>query len=157
MEASQLKDKGGLKGEYTITVFKAGTKEVLRKIGPIKNLVVSSTGYGRNLIMRQLTGDVTYGIEITQGKIGSGTTAPTDNDTDLETAVLSNINVAEVSVANDVAIISFFIPSGDLANGTYNEFGMFIGSQLFARSIISPAFTKGSNEDTSIDYSLTLS
>lgn len=151
-----FKEENGIKGEYTITVYKAGTKEILRKIGPIKNLVVSSSGYGRNLILRRLAGDVTYGIEITNGKIGTGTNTPADSDTDLQTAVVSTIDVADTNVSNDVAIISFFLTDAQLTNGTYTEFGMFIGAQLFARSIISPSYTKSSNEDTSIDYTLTL-
>lgn len=149
--------KLGIKGKLVISKFKAGTKELLNKI-EVTNLVVSaSTGYGRNLIMRRLGGDTTYGIAIDSGGIGTGTTAPTDADTALETAVLTGINVANASVSNDEVIMSFFMTDAELANGTYNEFGVFIGGRLFARAIISPAHTKASGEDTSVDYTFTLS
>lgn len=124
--------------------------------GPqIQNLIVISANYGLNLVAQSLIGLTTYPLEITQGKIGTGTTTPTNADTDLETTTLSGILRANQSHALGVAEIQFFIADSELTNGTYNEFGIFCGAQLFARSIISPAFTKATSEDTGIDYTLT--
>lgn len=149
--------KLGLKGSFVITKLKEGTSEVIWRSKRIKNKVVSAAGgYGRNIIMRQLSADTTYPIAITNGKIGTGTTAPADSDTDLQTPVLSTINVASFELTNNVLIINFFIASASLANGTYTEFGLFMGSRLLARSLITPVFVKGTNEDVSIEYSLSL-
>lgn len=146
-----------IKGKYRIRSFKAGTKELVWEGPWIENLVVSSDGYGRNLIMRQLMGDATYGMEIDSAAIGTGTSAPTDADTGLGVSVLSGIVPSLQEISNDVGIVSFFIPDGDLADGTYTEFGVFIGGRLFARSLITPNYSKASGNDTSVDYTFDLS
>jgi hypothetical protein len=158
--------KGDIKwhrdGEGRVVVdiesMKAAMGKPLAEHPKQRNRVVSgSGGYGRNLVMRQFSDDSTYPLTITQGKIGTGTNTPADGDTDLQTAVLSNIDVQLFELANDVLVVSFFIPDGDLTNGTYNEFGMFCGDQLLCRAIINPAFSKSTNEDTTVEYTLTLS
>lgn len=149
-----LKSKGGMTGRLTISKYKDGKLISEQKE---ENRVVSSAGHGRNLLIRQLTGDTTYGLEVDEGKIGTGTTAPVDGDTDLETAVLSNITVESTSFSNDEATFSFFILDGDLADGTYDEFGLFIGGQLLARSVFTNSFSKSAGENTRVDYTLTLS
>lgn len=150
----KLNNKSGFSGKLRIRKYKNG-KCIHDQTE--HNLVVSgSGGYGRNLVIRQLANDTTYGIAITQAKIGTGTTAPVDGDTDLETTVLSNISVADEQVSNDSVVFQFFIPDGDLADGTYTEFGMFIGSRLFSRALFSSSYSKSSGEDTRIDYTITL-
>lgn len=151
-----ISDETSLKGKYKITTFKAGTKEVLRETEDIHNLIVSSNGYGKNIIARQLLGDTTYAIEIDSAGIGDDNTAPTVNDTALGNEVLGGISIATSSVANNVIDIDFFITDAELTNGTYEEFGLKQNGRLFARSIISPAYTKASNEDTLISYTITL-
>lgn len=125
----------------------------------IHNLVVSgTTGYGRNLLARVLVNDTTYGGYINTAKIGTGNTAPTNADTDIETVGLAGITVALAEVSDNIATFTFFIPNVDLANATYKEFTMHIGTsnRLFCRSLITPNFTKGSNQDTTVEYTLTL-
>ena len=157
MEKLNLKNNSGISGSYVIRKYKAGTKELIWQSEPIKNLIVSSSGYGRNIIARVLASDNTYPLAITSAEIGTGNTAPTNADTNTETAVLTGISIAEVVVTNNVVVFSFFIASGELANGTYKEFTMKCGTQLFARSLITPNYVKGTNEDTTIDYTITVS
>jgi hypothetical protein len=147
------KSNAGVSGMYRFRTYVAGTKK-LKRVSPwIKNLVVSSANRGVNLLIKGLQGDDTYPIEITQAKIGTGTTPAADADTDLGNIVLAGIPVAVFAEdTNEQLTIQFFIVDGDLANGTYNEFGIFCGARLFARSIISPAYFKGANEDTEVDY-----
>lgn len=120
------------------------------------NIVVSSSGYGKNIVARQLIGDTTYAIEIDSAQIGDDNTTPTVSDTGLGNALETGISVATSSVSNNVVSLDFFMADGDLPNDTYEEFGIFCNGRLFARSIISPAYTKGSSEDTLINYSITL-
>jgi hypothetical protein len=120
----------------------------------IKNKIVSSTNHGLNLVCQHLNGVITYPLEITQAKIGTGSTPTALGNTDLETSVLDGILKASSVVANNQITFEFFISDGDLANGTYSEFGLFCGNQMFSRVIISPAYTKSSNEDTVIEYSI---
>lgn len=118
----------------------------------IKNTISAADTHGFNIIARRLAGDTAYDIIITQAKIGTGTTAPTSSDTDLETPTLSGITLANQSYSGAQATLQFFITDAELSNGTYTEFGIFAEDQLFARSLISPSHLKSSNEDTSIDY-----
>lgn len=122
----------------------------------IDNLVVAGANHGLGIITRRLVGDNTYSLEINQAKIGTGTTAPTNADTDLQTVSLAGILRATQAHTPTSVTLEFFISTTDLANGTYNEFGIFCGDQLFARSIITPAYTKATSEDTGIEYVIIL-
>lgn len=123
----------------------------------IHNTISTANNHGLNIIAQRLAGKTTYDIVIDEGKIGTGTTAPTTADTDIETLTLDNILVANQSSSGGTAVLTFFINDGELANGTYTEFAMFSGGQLFARSLISPNHTKATGEDTSIEYTISFS
>ncbi len=155
METTTNKNNVGFSGKYRFKKFDSLTGEQIW-IGPwIENLVVSSANHGLGLITQRIIGLTTYDLEVTQAKIGTGTTAPVDANTDLETITLSGIIRATQSATATTATIDFFIPASDLANGTYTEFGLFCGAQLFARSIITPSYTKSTNEDTGVEYIIT--
>lgn len=121
----------------------------------IKNAVSTASGHGLNIIARRLCNDLTYDLVITQAKIGTGTTAPTAADTDLETIVTDGILVANQGASGATATLEFFISDAQLPDGTYEEFGVFCGDQLFARSLIDPSYTKATNEDTAAEYIFT--
>ena len=142
-------------GRYRFKTYRAGTRRLLRTSPWIKNAVTTASGYGLNIIARRLVGDLTYDILITQAKIGTGTTAPTTSDTDLETPVTSGILVANQGATGGVATLEFFIADSQLPDGEYEEFGIFAGNRLFARSLISPSYSKASNEDTACEYVIT--
>jgi len=140
-------------GKLTIRKYKNGK---LISVQKETNKVVSSSGYGRNLVIRQLANDQTYGIAINSAKIGDDDTPPTNGDTDLGNAIVSGILVANQSVSNDSATFQFFISAGTLPDGTYEEFGMFIGGRLFSRAVFSSPYSKSVGEDTRVDYQITL-
>lgn len=153
-----LADNGGCHGTYVIKKYCSITGKLLETLGPVKNKIVNSDGRGYDIIALQLIGDTSYDIEIDSAKIGTGSTAPTAADTDLETIAVSDIEVADTEhLTSGQVLISFFITDGQLANGTYREFGIFAGTRLFARSLISPVLTKGSNQNITIEYTLTFS
>lgn len=120
------------------------------------NLIMNGTNTGVRLIAQHLAGDDTYPLEITSCGIGTGNTAPTDADTDLQTPVLYKDGVADTTITGNVVLLSFFLNALELANGTYNEFIIKAGTRLFARSLISPALTKGTNEDITVEYEITI-
>lgn len=127
----------------------------VKRVSPvIKNKVVFNTDHGVHLIVRQLAGDTTYPLEIDLAAIGTGTTAPTDGDTALETPVLEDIIRATIEYDLTSITTEWFIIDSELADGTYNEFALYCGTQMFARSIITPAHTKGDNEDTLVQYTV---
>jgi hypothetical protein len=157
MQNLDIKQNSAITGSYIIRKYKTGTKELIWESEPIKNLIVSgSGGYGRNIIARILANDNTYPLPITSASIGTDSTAPTNADTDLIAPVLEDIGVADEEVTDNVVVLSFFISNSELANGTYKEFGLFCGTKLFARSIITPSYVKGTNEDTTVEYTITI-
>jgi hypothetical protein len=134
----------------------AGEVAPSRVSGWNRNLIVSSSGYGLNVICRQLSGDTSIPMAIAEIQIGTGNTAPVAGNTGLQTPVATGILRANQDVNNDEVSLSFFASDLELPNGTYKELGIFAGEvgdrRLFARSIISPDYTKGSAEDTTIEY-----
>lgn len=182
-----------IKGRVTAKRYKSGTvqkvREILsqynletaKKLIPIlladnflgigaqnNNLVVSSSNRGRNLIAQHL-GDYAdggvrdnYPLAITYAELGSGTTPPANSDTELDTAV-DRTATSLAQVVDNVVTLNFFWADGDLANGTYNEFGTFTGGtgtlgsgQLFNHALLSPGYVKASGEDTSFEVEFTI-
>jgi hypothetical protein len=147
-------DNVSARGVLDIETFKNG--RLLRSIRDIPNKVVSSSGYGRNLFIRQLAGDTTYPLTITTISLGDGAVAPADGNTALGNSLVSGLAVTEYIVANNVLTIKVFAPDGAVANDTYSELGVFCGTRLFARILIAPAYTKDAGEDTLFTYTLTI-
>lgn len=147
-------DTLGFKGSLIIKVFEKGV--LVRELGPFKNKVVTSTGYGRNLILRALVGDTTLPAVITTCSVGTGTTAPADSDIGLITPTVTGLPITNYSVSNNVASVDFFIADALLANGTYKEFGLFTATpRLISRLLITPNYTKAAGQDTLFSYTLT--
>lgn len=144
-----------LSGELVIRKFKDG-KEIWRS-KPLKNKVVSSTGYGRNLILNWMAGVTTYPIVINSMALGDDNTAPTDGDTGLGNSLVSGLSITDITVSNDEMTIDVFVADGSLADDTYEEVGFFVTGRLMSRIILSPAYTKASGEDTLFTYQLTFS
>lgn len=142
-----------MKGSYKIYEMREGEKQLVHQQN---NLVMFGSDNGAGLITRLLAGDPTYPLTITSAAIGTGTATPDVSDTALETPVLSDIPIALSDQLTASLVLQFFIPDADLAQGNYTEFGLFAGTQLFARSVISPQYEKDANVDTVIEYTLTV-
>ena len=152
-----MKTKTGFsfKGKYRFIKHDAITGEVISISPWIKNLIMKADTLGVNLFIRRLGNNTTYDCIITSSEIGTGTATPSSSDANLQTPVLTGIIIVDRTIAIDNVTFSFFIPSANLPNGTYNEFGLRCGTQMFARSIITPAYVKGTNENTTIEYVIT--
>jgi hypothetical protein len=150
-----MKDKILFKGKMKIETFKDGVK--VRETNWMENRIVASDTHGRNLVVRQLIGDQTYGIKIDSAEIGTDDTAVTDAQTALITPVLTGVDIANASVTDvDEITLSIFISDADLIDGTYKEFALRIGSKLFSRIVISPNYSKSAGEDSVFTYVITL-
>jgi hypothetical protein len=147
-------DGARAQGYLTIKTFHDG--KLIREVGPFANKVVSSDGYGRNLILRQMVGDDTYPIVFDAVAIGDDDTAAADGDTDLGNPLVTGIPITNMSLANNVLSMDVFVSDADLPDDTYEEFGIYAAGRLMARIIISPAYTKATGEDTIFTYELTL-
>ncbi len=143
-----------MKGRFKIKTYQDGILK--RESDWIENLIMAGVDNGIGVAIKRMIGDFTYDMEIDTAEIGDGDTAPAVSDTSLENAILTGISRANQSSTATVATFEFFIASDDLANGDYKEFGLRAGTQLFARALIVPVYTKSSNEDTSIEYQITL-
>lgn len=155
MEAqAQASDRVRAAGSLRITRLRGGVPVTITTAMP--NKVVSSSGYGRNLIARALANDITYPLPITSAALGTGTNAASDSDTNLQTPTVTGLSVTNVTVTNNIVQVDVFVADGSLPNGTYKEFGVFCAGRLFARILITPNYTKASGEDTLFTYTLTL-
>lgn len=148
------KDDAYIGGVLRIKTFKDG--KLVRESGPYKNKVVTSAGYGRNLILRWMGGEATYPIVIDSAAVGDNATAAADTDTALGNSLVSGIDITNMTVNDNVLTVDVFVADGNLADDTYEEFGLFADGRLMVRIIISPAYTKSSGEDTLFSYELTL-
>ncbi len=149
------KDNIHLGGVLRIKTLKNG--EVIRESGPFKNKVVTSAGYGRNLLLRWMGGETTYPIVIDSASIGDNATAAADGNTALGNSLVSGINITNITVVDNVMTVDVFVPDGELPDDTYAEFGLFLTGRLLSRIIISPSYTKATGEDTLFTYELTFS
>jgi hypothetical protein len=141
-----------MKGRYKITTMQQG--KVVGETEWIHNMVMRGVSNGTGIIARQLISDTTYPIGITSAAIGTSATAPAITDTALVAPVLSGIVIRTKTATSTKVTLSFFITDAELANGTYREFGLFCGARLFARSLISPVYTKASGQDAIITYEI---
>lgn len=149
-------------GRVRITTYKAGTMEILRQTGWTKNLIVSGTDTGRNLVAQRLGGINTYTLNVTHADIGTGTNPPANSDTQLQTPVARAAKTNAI-ISNNIVTLQFFFSDALLPNGTYNEFGTFIdgtgtlsSGKLFNRVLFGTAYTKASGEDTTIEVEWTI-
>jgi hypothetical protein len=135
----------------------------IRKAVEVSNLVVDSPNYGLDLIIQRLVGNNTYSLNILWIEIGTGTTTPTVNDTALTTPSLRlPVSFQEDYGATD-AIVQAYVTDGNLPNGTYNEVGSFVdgsastgSGQMFNHALISPAFSKSSGIDVTVEINFTM-
>jgi hypothetical protein len=139
-----------------LTITKKIGDEVVWQSPRMRNKVVTSEGYGRNLILRWLSGDETLPITIDTASVGDSNTAAADAQTDLISPLVEDIPITNMTATNNVLNVDVFVSDANLPDDSYQEFGLFMAGRLLARVVISPAYTKASGEDTLFSYELTL-
>jgi hypothetical protein len=153
---------------YEFTALKTALLELrsahfIRTVAETRNLVMDSPNYGLDLIIQRLVGNNTYSLNLAYIEIGTGTTAPTVNDTGLTTpSIRLPVSFQEDYGATD-AIVQAYVTDANLPNAAYGEVGSFvdgsasIGSgQLFNHALLSPTFAKTSGVDTTIEIDFTI-
>ncbi len=146
MKSLSENDNTAVRGSLTISTLRDG--KLIRRSPVHPNKVVTSSGYGRNLIARALAGDPTYPITIDSAALGDDDTAAADGNTGLGNSLVSGIPISNSSASSNVLSVDVFVADDNLPDDTYEEFGLFCDGRLFARVVISPAYTKVSGEDT---------
>ena len=152
-------ENAGIKGEFKVTKLNA-QGEVIYVTDWQKNLVVSSNGFGRNLIARRLAGITATPIAITKLTLSTNATTPTVADTSLGgTQVDTDVQFIAVTTAGEANVIDFsgFFTDGELANGTYNKIGVKMGTILLTSALLDTAIVKDTGEQFRIDYRIQIS
>lgn len=140
--------------KFTLEDINTGKKRVYE----IFNLIPT---VGRTAIANHLT-DVSpspTALRINFSAIGSGTNAPANGDTTLQTETFRKAIASQTNL-NNVAFATAFYTASE-AVGTHAEAGLFIGATvtpdsgtLFSR--VSITITKANTETLTIDYTITI-
>ena len=151
-------ENAGIKGEFKVTKLNA-QGDVVYVTDWQKNLVVSSNGFGRNLIARRLAGITATPIAITQLTLSTNDTTPTVADTSLGgTQVDTDVQFITVGTGGQANVIDFsaFYTDADLANGTYSKIGVKMGTILLTSALLDIPIVKDTGEQFRIDYKINI-
>ena len=153
-----MKDTFNLKGKLKIIKTDSITGKIINETPYYKNLVVDGTNTGFNLILDRLYGTNTYSLNISHLDIGTDNTAPTISDLTLGSAI-ARASIATKTQSSTSITFRFFFADGDLANGDYEEVGLFVDGtssvdtgQMFTHALFGSTYSKGTNEDTTLEY-----
>lgn len=113
--------------DKTISLLKR-TKRITH-LEKLSNLIVD---VGLNVLCRRLAGDTTYSGEINYGALGTGSTAISASDTQLENEVYRTL-ASDSAVDGRIAYVDFFYDKSDVS-GTFTRFGNFIDGTASADS-----------------------
>lgn len=145
----------GIYQNITATVRNAVTGEVVR-VYRQKNLVAK---VGRAIVAQRLANDLTNSLVINYGALGTDTTAPTSNDTQLGAEVFRKSPLSQ-SNSDNVCNIGFFYTAGEVS-GTFREFGTFIDGTASADTgvlfnKVAVNWVKSSSETLTVDVENTI-
>jgi hypothetical protein len=181
-----LKGSIGIRGHITIRRHPAGTIDRIRALraagnhelanavlrsgevgAETDNLIVDSANCGIDLLIQWLVSglnsSLAFPIGPQWGEIGTGTTAPTISDTALTTPTVRAQLAYAADLSFNEAQLQFFFADGNLANGTYHEFGTFVGTsstigsgQMFNHALFSSPYSKSNGNDTTVEVDITI-
>ncbi len=150
-------ENAGFKGHWKFTIRDAKTGEI-KRVQEYDNIIPTA---GRSKMAEALAGDLSTiaEIEVNFTSLGSGSTAPANGDTTLDTEVFRKV-VASATFSTNKLFITAFYTAGDVS-GTFAEAGLHINGTgvvdsgtLFSRVLIS--VTKSGTETLTIDYTVTI-
>lgn len=155
--ACQQNDNISVQGKVRYELIEQN--EVVETSEWFPNLVMNADGQGINLHAQQLIGN-NVTPEIAGVAIGTGTTQPTETDSDLENTTFETSFIAEEQiVGTDAANLQFFFTDSDLPDDSYTEFGLFTPpfppGDLYSRVIFDPPIDKSSGQDVRVEYRIT--
>lgn len=100
-------------------------------------------------------------LYVNKGAVGTGTNAPANGDTTLQTETYRN-NIASSVSSSNVAYLSMFLNASEAASSTLREAGLFIGGSgtvdtgtLLSRVAIN--IVKGVADTLTLDWTITVS
>lgn len=153
----EIKDKVSLKGVYTFTIRDAKTGRI-KRVMTVENIIPT---VGREMLANNLTAaSPTNTPRVTHVALGSGTNAPANGDTTLQTETYRNAAASRTNVNNVAYVTGFF--SATETSGTYREVALFCNGTGSADSgvllsRVAVNITKSTSETLTIDWTLTIS
>lgn len=141
-------------GRFRITGYRPGSDIVIAQSPWMPNLIVDA---GLQEVLEDLMGQRLSGVPITKFKLGTGSTAPAASDTNLETPIVETDFIANRTRTGLTVLFELFLPDAEVPENDYTECGLFIGDTMFSHALISPTYSKAANQDTKIDYEVSLS
>jgi hypothetical protein len=126
-----------IKGQHDSAEYRFLLSQLHQKFGLRQQLVHNVVCLrGRECVARRLAGDITYTGIINYGALGTSTTTPTENDTQLGAEVYRKTvaDTDDADVASGIIVVSFFYATTDLTNSDLNEFASFIDGTASANS-----------------------
>ena len=130
----------------------------IKRVQKYDNLIPTA---GRSKVAEALAGDlaVIEDIEINFTSLGTGSTAPANGDTTLETEVFRKVVASATFKDNQLFVTAFY--TAPEVSGTFNEAGLHIKGTagvdtgtLFSR--VATSIVKAVTETLTIDYTTTL-
>jgi len=147
----------GMKGSYKFTIRDAETGKV-KRVYEYDNLI-PTVGRAQIALALEAALSAIADIEINFTSLGTGTTAPANGDTTLETETFRKAVASLTSVSNQVFVTAFYTAAE--VSGTFREAGIHINGTgsvdsgvLFSRVAIN--ITKSLSETLTIDYTITI-
>lgn len=157
MKTLKLKRNSKIKGKFKILTHEAGTKNLISETGWIENVVSTAENHGLNLFIKHLFGDVTYPLPITHARFGTTDVTPTETDSDIDSPLDYNIEIALRELISTTEMeITFFAANAFIPDDTYYTFATYCGGRTFSMALIRDEntvdFEKVGSVDTTILY-----
>jgi hypothetical protein len=151
-----IKEKTSLKGHYKFTLRDIHTGE--EQVYEYENIIPT---VGRTLIANNLTAAIPdNSIRLNKAALGTGTNAPANSDTQLQTEIHRNDLASRTNSSNIAYVTAFF--NATEVTGTFREAGIFSNGGsgantgvLFSRVAIN--ITKSNTQALTLDWTLTIS
>ena len=119
--------------------------------------MVSSSGYGRNIIARQLAGDTSILLAITaESSWHRQYRRRQTSDRARVNPLVEDIPITNKVAVDDELTVDVFVADGNLPDDTYQRSCFFIGGRMFCRVVIFSCLHQGVGRGYAVSYSLSL-
>lgn len=156
-----LNDAAGVTGKVRWITTDTKTGEVVEGTWS-KNLIMFSTGRGRQMLLDRLAGVPSNTGIVNYGGIGTSATAVTTTDTQLGAETVRTL-ISTATISANVLTLKFFYADATLANGSYYEFGTFVdgtavanSGSMFNHALFGSVHNKTAGKDTTVQVDITI-
>ena len=157
MKVLKVKKNSKIKGKFRIATYEAGTQNLISQTDWSNNVVSVANNQGLNLFIKHLFGDVTFALPITHARFGTTDVTPVETDTDIDSPLAYNIEIATRELVDATTLrIVFFAPNVFIPDDTYYTFGTYQNDRAFSMALIEDTnvtpFVKSGNVDVTCEY-----